>query len=173
MQPNPLSFGVTAVEPRTDLDVSTSDSDLALVRESVTLQQLVDGLNALGISPARPHRHPSGDQGRRRAAGRDRGALMADPVSIFAPTSKALGPIGKLRAQAEELEGVFLNTLMSQMFSSIETDGRSSAAASPRKPGARCSPSSSPSAMAESGGIGLADQLVSELMKLQEAQGAS
>jgi flagellar P-ring protein precursor FlgI len=51
VQPNPLSFGVTAVEPRTDLTVTSSDSNLALVRESVTLQQLVDGLNALGISP--------------------------------------------------------------------------------------------------------------------------
>ena len=27
------------------------NSDLALVKESVSLQQLVDGLNALGISP--------------------------------------------------------------------------------------------------------------------------
>jgi flagellar P-ring protein precursor FlgI len=51
VQPNPLSFGVTAIEPRTDLQVTTTDSGLALVRESVTLQQLVDGLNALGINP--------------------------------------------------------------------------------------------------------------------------
>ena len=51
VQPNPLSFGQTAVEPRTDLTVSSTDSNLALVPESVTLQQLVDGLNALGISP--------------------------------------------------------------------------------------------------------------------------
>lgn len=51
VQPEPLSFGVTAVEPRTDLTVSTTDSNLTLVRESVTLQQLVDGLNALGITP--------------------------------------------------------------------------------------------------------------------------
>ncbi|HEV7278501.1 MAG TPA: flagellar basal body P-ring protein FlgI [Devosiaceae bacterium] len=51
VQPNPLSFGMTAVEPRTDLTVATTDSNLAVVPESVTLQQLVDGLNALGISP--------------------------------------------------------------------------------------------------------------------------
>jgi flagellar P-ring protein precursor FlgI len=51
VQPNPLSLGVTAVEPRTDLQVTTTDSNLAVVRESVTLQQLVDGLNALGINP--------------------------------------------------------------------------------------------------------------------------
>ncbi|MEQ1769450.1 MAG: flagellar basal body P-ring protein FlgI [Devosia sp.] len=50
-QPNPISPGDTVVVPRTDLNVDIVDSDLAVVREAVTLQQLVDGLNALGISP--------------------------------------------------------------------------------------------------------------------------
>jgi len=51
VQPNPLSLGQTAVEPRTDLSVNTTETKLAVVPESVSLQQLVDGLNALGISP--------------------------------------------------------------------------------------------------------------------------
>jgi len=51
VQPEPLSFGQTAVVPRTDLTVEQKDSNLAVVPESVTLQELVDGLNALGISP--------------------------------------------------------------------------------------------------------------------------
>jgi flagellar P-ring protein precursor FlgI len=51
VQPAPFSFGVTAVEPNTDLNVTETSSNLALVNESVTLQELVDGLNALGISP--------------------------------------------------------------------------------------------------------------------------
>jgi len=50
-QPPPLSQGTTTTVPRTDLGVSLVNSDLAVVKESVTLQQLVDGLNALGISP--------------------------------------------------------------------------------------------------------------------------
>ena len=50
-QPNPLTVGETTVLPRTDLEVATSDTNLAVVPESVTLQELVDGLNALGISP--------------------------------------------------------------------------------------------------------------------------
>jgi flagellar P-ring protein precursor FlgI len=50
-QPPPLSQGVTTQVPRTDLNVNLVNSDLALVRESVSLQELVDGLNALGISP--------------------------------------------------------------------------------------------------------------------------
>ncbi len=51
VQPAPFSLGETAVTPRTDLTVEETNSKLALVPESVTLQQLVDGLNALGISP--------------------------------------------------------------------------------------------------------------------------
>lgn len=51
VQPNPLSLGETAVEPNTNLNVNQSDTALQVVEESVTLQQLVDGLNALGISP--------------------------------------------------------------------------------------------------------------------------
>ncbi len=51
VQPNPLSLGQTAVEPNTTLNVNQTDTALQVVPESVTLQQLVDGLNALGISP--------------------------------------------------------------------------------------------------------------------------
>ncbi len=51
VQPLPFSDGETAVEPRTDLTVDERNSDLALVTESVSIQELVDGLNALGISP--------------------------------------------------------------------------------------------------------------------------
>jgi len=50
-QPPPLSNGVTTTVPRTDLGVNIVNSDLAVVKESVSLQELVDGLNALGISP--------------------------------------------------------------------------------------------------------------------------
>ncbi len=50
-QPAPLSQGVTAEVPRTDLGVQITNSNLALVRESVTLAELVEGLNALGIGP--------------------------------------------------------------------------------------------------------------------------
>ncbi len=51
-QPTPLSTGgQTQVVPRTNLNVNMVNSDLAVVKESVSLQQLVDGLNSLGISP--------------------------------------------------------------------------------------------------------------------------
>ena len=50
-QPNALANGQTTEVPRSDVQVTTSGSNLATLPESVTLQQLVDGLNALGISP--------------------------------------------------------------------------------------------------------------------------
>jgi len=50
-QPAPFSRGTTRVVPRTRLNVQEDGKKLALVREGVSLQQLVDGLNALGIGP--------------------------------------------------------------------------------------------------------------------------
>ena len=51
-QPEPFSRGQTVVTPRTSVKVDTQGGNkLALVKESVTLAELVDGLNALGIGP--------------------------------------------------------------------------------------------------------------------------
>ena len=50
-QPNPLSRGRTVVVPRTRVGVQEDGKKLAVVKDGVSLQQLVDGLNALGIGP--------------------------------------------------------------------------------------------------------------------------
>ncbi|WP_430912929.1 flagellar basal body P-ring protein FlgI [Methylobacterium sp. sgz302541] len=51
-QPAPLSNGQTVVVPRSSVKVDTGDGNkLALVKEGVTLRELVDGLNALGVGP--------------------------------------------------------------------------------------------------------------------------
>ena len=52
-QPNPFAeVGDTVVVPRTDIEVDDdSDHRLGVVEEGVTLQDLVNGLNALGIGP--------------------------------------------------------------------------------------------------------------------------
>jgi len=51
-QPEALSEGVTTVTPQTDIRVDTDPKKrLAIVREGVSLRELVDGLNALGIGP--------------------------------------------------------------------------------------------------------------------------
>lgn len=52
VQPEPFSRGVTTVVPRTGIKVETDDKKkLAIVKDSVSLRELVDGLNALGVGP--------------------------------------------------------------------------------------------------------------------------
>ena len=51
-QPNPLSQGETVVVPRTQVTVNDdSKKKLAVVKSTVSLRELVDGLNALGVGP--------------------------------------------------------------------------------------------------------------------------
>jgi flagellar P-ring protein FlgI len=51
-QPELLSRGVTTVVPRTAIRVETDEKKkLAIVKDSVSLRELVDGLNALGVGP--------------------------------------------------------------------------------------------------------------------------
>src|SRR5580692_8234444 len=50
-QPQPFARGQTVVVPRSRVGVSEEGKQLAVVKEGVSLQQLVDGLNSLGIGP--------------------------------------------------------------------------------------------------------------------------
>jgi flagellar P-ring protein FlgI len=50
-QPNAFSRGRTVVTPRSSVGVVEDGKKLALVKDGVSLQQLVDGLNGLGIGP--------------------------------------------------------------------------------------------------------------------------
>jgi flagellar P-ring protein precursor FlgI len=50
-QPNALARGRTVVTPRSNVSVSEDGKKLAVVKDGVSLQQLVDGLNGLGIGP--------------------------------------------------------------------------------------------------------------------------
>jgi flagellar P-ring protein precursor FlgI len=50
-QPNPFSRGRTVVSPRSSVGVTEDGKKLAVVKDGVSLQQLVDGLNGLGIGP--------------------------------------------------------------------------------------------------------------------------
>ncbi|MEM6812216.1 MAG: flagellar basal body P-ring protein FlgI [Pseudomonadota bacterium] len=51
-QPNPFAQqGETTVVPRTRIDVNSGDAGLAVVETGVTLQELVTGLNSLGVAP--------------------------------------------------------------------------------------------------------------------------
>ena len=51
-QPDPFSNGVTTTVPRTNVTVNDEgNKKLAILRTGISLRQLVDGLNALGIGP--------------------------------------------------------------------------------------------------------------------------
>jgi flagellar P-ring protein precursor FlgI len=51
-QPGPLSKGTTTTVPRTSIQVDDSKGNkMAVLKEGVSLQSLVDGLNALGVGP--------------------------------------------------------------------------------------------------------------------------
>ena len=51
-QPNPFGEGETVTVPRTTIEVDDPvDAKLGIINEGVTLKDLVDGLNALGIGP--------------------------------------------------------------------------------------------------------------------------
>ena len=71
------------------------------------------------------------------------------------------------REKAEELEGVFLNTLMSQMFSSIKTDGMFGGGQGEDTWRSMQSEQYA-NLLAQNGGIGLADQIMADLLLIQE-----
>jgi flagellar P-ring protein precursor FlgI len=50
-QPSPFGQGETTVVPRTDITVQEEQGGLAVIRGGVALSELVEGLNALGVSP--------------------------------------------------------------------------------------------------------------------------
>jgi flagellar protein FlgJ len=75
----------------------------------------------------------------------------------------------KLMKQARDYEGVFLNTLMKEMFSSIKTDDKSLGGGFAEETWRGMQAEQFSSIIADQGGIGLADQLMPTLLSLQEA----
>ncbi len=75
----------------------------------------------------------------------------------------------QLRQQAEELEGIFLNTLVKEMFSSLgnEDDGMGGGFAQETWRGMQAEQMAN--SIARAGGIGLADSILPDLIAAQEA----
>jgi len=86
------------------------------------------------------------------------------PVSTLTP-----GQIARVRQQAEEFEGIFLNTLTKQMFSSIKTDEASMGGGFGEETWRSMQAEQLAGTMAQNGGLGIADQLMPDLLALQEA----
>ena len=84
-------------------------------------------------------------------------------------TTLSPAQVGHLREQAKDLEGIFLNTLMKEMFSSLKTDESAMGGGFAEETWRGMQAEQFASAVAEKGGIGLADNLMSDLLRLQEA----
>ena len=76
----------------------------------------------------------------------------------------------RLYKQAQDLEGVFMNTLMKEMFSSIKTDDADMGGGFGEETWRGMQAEQMADAVAKQGGIGLAQQLMPTLMQLQEAK---
>lgn len=76
--------------------------------------------------------------------------------------------IAKVRQQAEEFEGVFLNTLTKTMFESIKNENGFGGGFGEEIWRSMQSEQLA-AVMAQNGGLGIADQLMGDLLSLQEA----
>jgi flagellar protein FlgJ len=89
---------------------------------------------------------------------------IQQPGSSLTPAQFA-----KVRQQAEELEGVFLNTLTKQLFSSIKTDESVMGGGFAEETWRSMQSEELAATMARSGGLGIAEQLLPDLLAMQEA----
>lgn len=100
--------------------------------------------------------------------------MLTSPAALGthkAEQSSTLSPakIGHLREQAKELEGVFLNTLMKEMFSSLKTDQASFGGGFGEETWRGMQAEQFADSMAQAGGIGIADAILPDLIAAQEA----
>jgi len=90
-------------------------------------------------------------------------------ISSKASTSSIPLPYNDLEKKAQELEGVFLNTLMSQMFSSLKTEGLFGGGYGEETWRSMQSEQYA-NLLSQNGGLGLADQIMSNLITIQESE---
>lgn len=88
----------------------------------------------------------------------------------FSATDKH--PLTTLKEKASELEGLFLNTLVAEMFKGLETDGMFGGGHAEETWRGMLAEQYADQ-MAKAGGVGLADQLVAALIQTQHAQPAA
>lgn len=92
-------------------------------------------------------------------------------TSTIAPlTAQTDSPANlKLKNQARELEGVFLNTLLKEMFGSLKTDKSAFGGGFAEDTWRSMQSEQLSNTIAESGGLGLADSLYTDLLAVQQA----
>ena len=95
--------------------------------------------------------------------------LARNPLAASTPTPKATEDQAAARAAAEEFEAVFLAQMMAHMFEGISTDGPFSGGQAEQV--YRTLLTTAYGRLASSGGgLGIADQVMAEILRIQEAQ---
>lgn len=94
---------------------------------------------------------------------------MSSAINGYGMQATSPAAMGKAREQATELEGVFMNTLMKEMFSSIKTDTSSFGGGFAEETWRGMQAEQLSNQMAAAGGIGLADSILGDLVAIQEA----
>ena len=89
---------------------------------------------------------------------------IKQPGSTLTPSE-----IARVRKQAEEFEGVFLNTLTKELFSSIKTDESVMGGGFGEETWRSMQSEQLAANMAQNGGLGIAEQLLPDLLAMQEA----
>jgi flagellar protein FlgJ len=89
---------------------------------------------------------------------------VKQPGSTLTPSE-----IAKVRQQAEDFEGVFLNTLTKELFSSIKTDESVMGGGFGEETWRSMQSEQLAANMAQNGGLGIAEQLLPDLLAMQEA----
>jgi flagellar protein FlgJ len=89
---------------------------------------------------------------------------IKQPGSTLTPSE-----IAKVCQQAEDFEGVFLNTLTKELFSSIKTDQSVMGGGFGEETWRSMQSEQLAATMAQNGGLGIAEQLLPDLLAMQEA----
>jgi len=89
-------------------------------------------------------------------------------TSFSAGSAPLKNDLATMRQKAEELESVFLNTLVSEMFASIASEGEFGGGYAEETWRGMQSEQYA-AAMAKSGGIGIADEIMRSLLSTQES----
>ncbi|SFZ81491.1 Rod binding protein [Devosia enhydra] len=98
--------------------------------------------------------------------------MATTPLGPAALSAYSPAAITRARQQAEELEGVFLQTLVKEMFATTQQSGETGFGGGFAEETWRgLQAEEMAGAMARAGGIGLADQIVADLLFVQQAAG--
>jgi flagellar protein FlgJ len=95
---------------------------------------------------------------------------MLNPIASSS-TAGTTSPanVGHLRQQAQDLEGIFINTLMKEMFSSLKTDQKSGGGGDAESTWRGIQAEQMSDAISKAGGVGIADAIYADLLAVQEA----